>query len=101
MLIQMQYICATVRSEELDGSSSADKKYITLHSIEGKVMINEREDDHVWLSETYIAVDGGKYKGYIQQGASFIINRVPPGSYLVEVVSPNYFFDPVRVDISI
>lgn len=95
ILIQIQYTCATVRSEEFD-----NKKYIALHSIEGKVMIIEREGDHMWLSETYVALDGGKYKGYIQQSGSFIINQVPPGSYLVEVVSPNYFFEPVRVDIS-
>ncbi len=29
-----------------------------------------------------------------------MIHNIPPGSYLVEVHSPNYIFDPVHVDIS-
>lgn len=31
---------------------------------------------------------------------SFAVNDVPSGSYVVEVVSPNYRFEPVRVDIT-
>lgn len=31
---------------------------------------------------------------------SFAVNDVPSGSYVVEVVSPNYKFEPVRVDIT-
>ena len=31
---------------------------------------------------------------------SFIVNNVPSGSYMVEVSSPVYVFEPVRVDIN-
>ncbi len=31
---------------------------------------------------------------------SFAVNDVPSGSYVVEVVTPNYRFEPVRVDIT-
>lgn len=31
---------------------------------------------------------------------SFAVNDVPSGSYVVEVISPNYRFEPVRVDIT-
>ena len=44
--------------------------------------------------------DGGKYHRYLKQNGGFSINRVPSGSYLVEVVSPNHVFDSVRVDIT-
>lgn len=31
---------------------------------------------------------------------SFAVNDIPSGSYVVEVVSPGYRFEPVRVDIT-
>lgn len=31
---------------------------------------------------------------------SFVVHNVPSGSYVVEVVSPTYMFEPLRVDIS-
>lgn len=31
---------------------------------------------------------------------SFAVNDVPSGSYVVEIVSPSFRFDPVRVDIT-
>lgn len=31
---------------------------------------------------------------------SFAVHDVPSGSYVVEVLSPSYRFDPVRVDIT-
>ena len=45
-------------------------------------------------------VDGGKYVGLLKSDGSFTVNGVPPGSYIVEAISPNYMFEPVRVDIS-
>ena len=91
----IQLLFSLVRSEGGESSNTG----IALHSIEGKVIIEE-EGNSNWLSETLVVAGGGKYKGYLQQNGAFVINRVPPGSYLVEVVSPNYVFEPVRVDIS-
>jgi hypothetical protein len=31
---------------------------------------------------------------------SFVVHDIPSGSYVVEVISPAYKFDPVRVDIT-
>lgn len=31
---------------------------------------------------------------------SFAVNDVPSGSYVVEIVSPSFRFEPVRVDIT-
>ena len=84
-------------SEEL--TQQLEKDNTTLHFIQGRVTI-ENEDELNWLSETFVVADGGKYHGYLIQNGEFTINRVPSGSYLVEVVSPKYIFDPVRVDIT-
>ena len=84
-------------SEEL--TQRLDKTNTTLHSIKGRVTI-EDEDELNWLSETFVVADGGKYHGYLKKNGEFTINRIPSGSHLVEVVSPKYTFDPVRVDIT-
>ena len=70
-----------------------------LQKIEGKVLVNNVESED-WLLETTVCLDGGEYCGFLKSSGNFVIHNVPPGSYLVEVFSPNYFFESVRVDIS-
>lgn len=53
-----------------------------------------------WISETKVIVDGGIYVGFLRPDGSFTIRDVPAGSYIVDAISPNYLFEPVRVDIS-
>ena len=53
-----------------------------------------------WMLVTQVCLDGGEYCGFLKSSGDFVIHNVPPGSYLVQVFSPNYVFDPVRVDIS-
>ena len=45
-------------------------------------------------------LDGGKYSGYLRKNGNFVINRVPSGTYVAEVYTPNYSFEPVRVDVT-
>lgn len=37
---------------------------------------------------------------YFREDGTFIISNVPSGSYMVEVVNPNYVYEPVRVEIN-
>ncbi len=67
------------------------------YCIEGKVTTALKNDG---LAETLISVDGGRFHGFPNSDGKFIVCDIPPGSYLVEVVSPNDVFEPVRVDIS-
>ncbi len=53
-----------------------------------------------WISDTRVLVNGGEYVGFIKSDGSFTVNLIPSGSHLVEVSSPNYFFDKFRVDIT-
>ena len=71
-----------------------------LHTIEGRVTVDGSQSKDEWLSQTTVSVDGGKYHGFLKSNGEFSIHGVVQGSYLVEVVSPNYVFEPVRVDIS-
>ena len=37
---------------------------------------------------------------FFREDGSFTISKIPPGSYIVEVVSSNYVYEPLRVDIN-
>lgn len=71
----------------------------SLQTIEGTVEV-VGGDPREWAATTRVVVDGGRYYGYLKSTGEFKIYNVPPGSYLVEVVSPNFSFEPARVDIS-
>lgn len=69
------------------------------YKIDGKVMLPP-EKNQDWINEVQILVDGGKYRGYLRNDGSFSVHNVPSGSYIVEVVTPKYLFEPIRVDIT-
>lgn len=37
---------------------------------------------------------------HYRDDGTFTISNVPPGSYVVEVVNPNYAYEPIRVEIT-
>ena len=98
LIILLAFQCALVLSEATEELKESEKGQLLLQSIEGKVVIEG--DDDSWIAETVVVVDGGKYRGFLKSNGGFTINQVPPGSYLVEVISPNHVFEPARVDIS-
>ena len=78
---------------------ASETEGIEYYTINGKVQIRNPQDSS-WMTQTKVVADGGKYTGYIRKDGSFSINRVPSGTYVVEVYSSNYEFDPIRVDIT-
>ena len=40
------------------------------------------------------------YSIVFREDGTFIISNVPSGSYIIEVVNPNYLYEPVRVEIN-
>ncbi|XP_063674797.1 ER membrane protein complex subunit 7 homolog [Bolinopsis microptera] len=67
------------------------------YDIRGQIAIS---NDPGWQTRTLISANFGEYHGYAQQNGSFVIPNVKPGSYIVEVLNPNYIIAPVRVEIS-
>lgn len=82
------------QSEEASGASSD-----ILQKVEGNVQVAGSVSDD-WMTATKVCLDGGEYCGFLKPSGDFVIHNVPPGSYLVQVYSPNYVFEPIRVDIS-
>ncbi|KAJ8680377.1 hypothetical protein QAD02_016164 [Eretmocerus hayati] len=79
-----------------------------LYVIEGKVsyplmentMRMENTINTEWLVNTYVMANGGEHYGFLRHDGSFVISNVPSGSYVIEVVNPNYAFEQVRVEIN-
>ena len=92
-------ILSLCSAETEEPSGTAESTGPLLQTIEGRVSIDGAESED-WLWQTTVSVDGGRYRGFLKASGEFEIHGVPPGSYLVEVVSPNYVFEPARVDIS-
>ncbi|XP_063080117.1 ER membrane protein complex subunit 7-like [Engraulis encrasicolus] len=53
-----------------------------------------------WISTARVVVEGEEHIGFFRIDGSFAVNDVPPGSYVVQILSPVYRFEPVRVDIT-
>ncbi|RXN06366.1 ER membrane complex subunit 7 [Labeo rohita] len=67
--------------------------------IEGRAIVPGVKTQD-WISTARILVEGEEYVGFLKTDGSFAVNDVPSGSYVVEIVSPSFRFDPVRVDIT-
>ncbi|KAJ8718181.1 hypothetical protein PYW07_006111 [Mythimna separata] len=70
------------------------------YSIEGKVFPPEDLELGPWQVDTRIHVNGGEYIGFIRGDGTFVIHNVPSGSYVVEIIHPDYMYEPVRVEIN-
>ncbi|XP_078515468.1 endoplasmic reticulum membrane protein complex subunit 7 [Lissotriton helveticus] len=67
--------------------------------IEGRAVVpGARPQD--WIGAARVLVEGEEHVGFIRTDGSFVVHDVPSGSYVVEVVSPAYRFEPLRVDIT-
>lgn len=70
------------------------------YAIEGRVFPPEDQDVSSWQVGTRVHVNGGEYIAFIRDDGTFVIHNVPSGSYVVEIVHPDYMYEPVRVEIN-
>lgn len=68
-----------------------------LYEIKGHITL---ANDPGWQAITRVSAGSGEYIGYVLEDGSFTIPNVKPGSYIVEVMNPNYIIPQVRVEIS-
>jgi hypothetical protein len=98
---------ASVRGNDLldnelgSGSDRGGGRGSGLWALEGKVVTSpDVEMTPQWLSTTRVVVNYGEYLAFLRRDGSFEVNNLPPGSYLVEVSNPDYFYEPIRVDVT-
>lgn len=69
--------------------------------VEGKVYPPElMSSENNWQRDTTVVINGGEYKGFLREDGSFVISSIPSGSYVVEIINPDYIYEPVRVEIN-
>ncbi|KAJ8934465.1 hypothetical protein NQ314_013340 [Rhamnusium bicolor] len=93
MLSSFNVNADTSLEEESDSS-----RYV----IEGRVFpLSDYQTSQVnWQANTKIHVNGGEYIGFVRKDGSFVVHNIPAGSYVVEVLNPEYTFEPARVEIN-
>ncbi|XP_036448707.1 ER membrane protein complex subunit 7-like [Colossoma macropomum] len=67
--------------------------------IEGRAVVYGVRPE-AWAPSSVVLVDGEEHVGFVRLDGSFTVNDVPSGSYVVQIASPVYKFEPVRVDIT-
>ncbi|XP_051981007.1 ER membrane protein complex subunit 7-like [Xyrauchen texanus] len=77
------------------GSPSNGERF----KIEGRAIVPGVKTQE-WISTARVLVEGEEYVGFLKTDGSFAVNDVPSGSYVVEIVSPSFRFESVRVDIT-
>lgn len=93
--------CLTVHALELtaddtDEVASAAGPF----AIEGKVYSTELLNfNNNWQKDTAVSINDGEYVGFLKQDGSFVISNVPSGSYVVDIVNPEYWYESVSVSI--
>ncbi|XP_004924239.1 ER membrane protein complex subunit 7 [Bombyx mori] len=70
------------------------------HVIEGRVFPPEDPNNSNWQLDTRVHVNGGEYIGFVREDGTFVVHNLPSGSYVVEIVHPDYMYEPVRVEIN-
>lgn len=70
----------------------------TVSCIIGEVSVEASGDD--WIGESKVVIDSNRFYGFLDTNGKFVVCDVPAGTYVVEVISPYYIFDTVRVDVS-
>ncbi|XP_047491175.1 ER membrane protein complex subunit 7 homolog [Penaeus chinensis] len=71
------------------------------YKIEGRVVRPETSlvSAAEWFASTKVFTNSGHF-GFLREDGSFVINNVPSGSYVVQVMNPTFIYEPLRVDIN-
>lgn len=70
------------------------------HTIEGRVTAPDKKPSYEWLTQTQVLVNGGEHVGLLKDDGSFVLHGLLPGSYVVEIVNPQYTYESARIDIT-
>lgn len=124
ILILLKTVSSQITDTDVEENSSG------WYQIEGKVYPPEIGTDEIWQEDTQIIINGGtmnlrfdqspdqffeditpvliivqtwfsgEMKGFLRNDGTFIISKVPSGSYVIDIINPNYLYEPVRVEIN-
>ncbi|XP_070490523.1 ER membrane protein complex subunit 7 homolog [Chironomus tepperi] len=103
IIVLISFICVSkTYSQDTEIEESNSNEY----QIEGKVFAPELASDENyknWVQNTDILLhtgNSGIFKGFLKSDGSFVINKVPSGSFILEVQNADYVYEAVRVEIN-
>lgn len=82
-------------SSNIQDSEVGEENTSGWYQIEGKVYSPEIGSENTWQQNTIISINGGEFQGFLKEDGSFIISKVPFGSYVVDIINPDYNYEPV------
>ncbi|KAG8994019.1 hypothetical protein FRB94_010195 [Tulasnella sp. JGI-2019a] len=68
--------------------------------VEGKIVFNDICSDFKKLKAATVVLDNGLYSASVWKSGRFVFHDVEPGSYVLNVLARDYYFDQLRVDVS-
>ncbi|KAJ6222520.1 hypothetical protein RDWZM_001065 [Blomia tropicalis] len=90
-----------IQSSDISDFQNTPSNTNDLFRIEGKIFTHDSLPlSKQYLVETKVFVNYGQYFGFLKPDGSFEISNLAPGSYVVEVSNPDFFYEPIRVDIN-
>lgn len=97
MVFFINFLFITVFADSIE-----EENDIGIYSIEGRVfpLSNYDKSQKNWQANTRVHVNGGEYLGFVKKDGSFIVQNIPSGSYIIEVLNPEFVFEPVRIEIN-
>jgi len=91
-------------AEEFNPSSASSESkgdsHRGWHTIEGKVNPPDKKATNEWLTQTQVIVNGGEHVGLLRDDGTFVVHGVPSGSFVVEVMNPQFTYESARIDIT-
>lgn len=101
LILFLSFIFVAKSEIQSANNQNDDDELSGLYTIEGRVYSPELyAPDSNWQRETTLSINSGEYKGFLREDGAFIISSVPSGSYVLEIHNPDYFYEPVRVEIN-
>ncbi|KAF9068040.1 hypothetical protein BDP27DRAFT_1422278 [Rhodocollybia butyracea] len=68
--------------------------------VKGRISWNDVCREYSELGRSRAVLDDEKFSGGILKDGTFIIPNVPSGTYLLSVISHDYLFDQLRIDVT-
>lgn len=91
------FICLSVSSARAYNVVDEYEVNNGLHNIEGKVYAPELySSSDNWQRDTVISINDGEFVGFLKEDGSFVVSGVPSGSYVVDILNPDYYYESVR-----
>lgn len=92
ILLIAQCICMAAANTGVDDIDSTGS-----YQIEGRILAPELEFHSVpnWQRNTVVSINDGEYTGYLTERGEFVISGVPAGSYVVDIVNAEYYYESV------